>query len=56
LEGGGSGVIVVEGIQNFQHAVAGTQQRILVIRDQNVAGNPTPGGSILSWDLTRMAG
>lgn len=52
LQGGGSGVIVVDEIQNFQHAVAGMLQRILVIRDQNVAGNPTPGGSIPSWDLT----
>ncbi len=52
LQGGGSGAIVVEGIQDFQHAVAGMHQRILVIRDQNVAGNPTPGGSVPSWDLT----
>ncbi|MGD0119717.1 MAG: multicopper oxidase domain-containing protein [Candidatus Binatus sp.] len=52
LQGGGSGVIVVQGIQNFQPAVAGLEQQVLVIRDQNVAGNPTPGGDIPSWDLT----
>ncbi len=52
LQGGGSGVIVVEGIQNFQPAVAAMRQRILVIRDQNVAGDPTPDDSIPSWDLT----
>lgn len=52
LQGGGSGAIVVEGIQNFQPAVADLQQQIIVIRDQNVAGNPTPGGDIPSWDLT----
>jgi FtsP/CotA-like multicopper oxidase with cupredoxin domain len=52
LQGGGSGAIVVEGIQNFQPAVAGLTQQIMVIRDQNVAGNPTPGGDIPSWDLT----
>lgn len=52
LQGGAAGVIVVDGIQNFQRAVAGLPQRIIVIRDQNVAGNPTPGGNIPSWDLT----
>jgi FtsP/CotA-like multicopper oxidase with cupredoxin domain len=52
LQGGGSGAIVVEGIQSLQPLVAGLRQRILVVRDQNVAGNPTPGGSIPSWDLT----
>ena len=52
LQGGGSGAIVVEGIQNFQPVVAGLPQQILVIRDQNVAGNPEPGGDIPSWDLT----
>ncbi len=52
LQGGGSGVIVVQGIENFQPAVAGLEQRVLVVRDQNVAGNPTPGGSVPSWDLT----
>jgi len=52
LQGGGSGAIIVEGIQDFQHAVASMHQRILIVRDQNVAGNPTPGGNIPSWDLT----
>jgi FtsP/CotA-like multicopper oxidase with cupredoxin domain len=52
LQGGGSGAIVVEGIQNFQPAVNGLDQQIIMIRDQNVAGNPAPGGNIPSWDLT----
>jgi FtsP/CotA-like multicopper oxidase with cupredoxin domain len=52
LQGGASGALIVEGIQNFQPAVAGLVQQILLIRDQNVAGNPTPGGNIPSWDLT----
>ncbi|HUA32044.1 MAG TPA: multicopper oxidase domain-containing protein [Candidatus Binataceae bacterium] len=52
LQGGGSGAIVVEGIENFQPAVAGLDQQIMVIRDQNVAGNPTPGGDVPSWDIT----
>jgi FtsP/CotA-like multicopper oxidase with cupredoxin domain len=52
LQGGGSGAIVVEGIQNFVPSVAGLTQQIFVMRDQNVAGNPTPGGDIPSWDVT----
>jgi FtsP/CotA-like multicopper oxidase with cupredoxin domain len=52
LQGGASGAIVVEGIQRFQAEVANLRQRIFLIRDQNVAGNPTPGGKIPSWDLT----
>jgi hypothetical protein len=32
--------------------VAGLRHRVLMIRDQNVAGNPTPGGPVPSWDLT----
>jgi FtsP/CotA-like multicopper oxidase with cupredoxin domain len=50
--GGASGAIVVSGIQNIQPAVAGIPQRILVVRDQIVAGSPAPGGSIPSWDLS----
>ena len=52
VQGGASGAIVVEGIENLQRAVAGLRQRILVLRDQTVAGNPDPGGDIPAWDLT----
>jgi FtsP/CotA-like multicopper oxidase with cupredoxin domain len=52
VQGGASGAIVVNGIENIQPAVAGLPERILIIRDQNVAGNPTPGGAIPSWDVT----
>jgi FtsP/CotA-like multicopper oxidase with cupredoxin domain len=51
LQGGGSGAIVVEGIEDFQHAVAAMRQMIIVVRDQNVAGDPLPGGNVPSWDL-----
>jgi FtsP/CotA-like multicopper oxidase with cupredoxin domain len=34
IQGGAAGVIVVQGIQNIQPAVAGLQQQILVVRDQ----------------------
>ncbi len=50
--GGASAAIVVDGIETIQPAVASLPQRLLVIRDQNVAGNPTPGGPVPAWDLT----
>ena len=51
VQGGASGAIVVEGIQNVQPAVAGLPERILIVRDQTVAGNPDPGGAVPAWDL-----
>ncbi len=51
-QGGASGAIIVEGIQKLEPKVTGLAQKILVIRDQNVAGNPTPGGAVPSWDLS----
>ena len=50
--GGATGAIVVEGLERFQPDVAGLPERVLVIRDQNVAGNPTPGGKVPSWDVS----
>jgi FtsP/CotA-like multicopper oxidase with cupredoxin domain len=52
VQGGASGAIVVDGIENIQPAVSGLRQRILMVRDQPVPGNPTPGGNIPSWDVT----
>ncbi len=54
VQGGASGAIIVEGLPEVQPAVAGLRQRVLVIRDQNVAGNPNPGGpnNVPSWDLS----
>lgn len=52
VQGGASGAIVVEGLENIQPAVAGLRQRILVLRDQVVAGGLTPGGDVPAWDLT----
>ena len=52
LQGGGSGAIIVEGIEDFQHAVAAMRQMILIVRDQNVAGDPPPGDNVPAWDLT----
>jgi len=52
LQGGASGAIIVEGIQTLEPDVAGLRHKILVVRDQNVVGNPTPGGAVPSWDLS----
>ena len=52
VQGGASGAIIVGGIANFQPAVAGLPERVLVVRDQPVAGTPAPGGIIPSWDVS----
>jgi FtsP/CotA-like multicopper oxidase with cupredoxin domain len=52
VQGGASGAIVVEGIENVNPAVAGLPERVMVIRDNLVPGNPTPGGNIPSWDIS----
>jgi FtsP/CotA-like multicopper oxidase with cupredoxin domain len=46
--GGATGVIIVEGIQNFNSAVAGLPERVLVIRDQKVtnSGSNAPGNDL----------
>ena len=58
VQGGASGALIVSGIQNIQPVVAGLPERVLVIRDQPVAGNSTPGNTCFgnsnvtpSWDL-----
>jgi FtsP/CotA-like multicopper oxidase with cupredoxin domain len=52
VQGGASGAIIVDGIENIQLAVSGLRERILMVRDQPVPGNPAPKGNIPSWDLT----
>jgi FtsP/CotA-like multicopper oxidase with cupredoxin domain len=52
VQGGASGAIVVEGIENINHDVASLPQRIMIIRDNPVPGNPDPGGSVPSWDIS----
>jgi FtsP/CotA-like multicopper oxidase with cupredoxin domain len=58
VQGGASGALIVSGIQNLEPAVAGLPERVLVIRDQPIAGNSTPGNTCAgnnnvtpSWDL-----
>jgi FtsP/CotA-like multicopper oxidase with cupredoxin domain len=52
VQGGASGALIVEGIQDVNPEVAGLPQQVLIIRDNPVPGNPTPGGSIPSWDIS----
>lgn len=52
VQGGASGAIIVDGIENLQPAVAELRERVLIVRDQTVAGKPAPGGAVPSWDLT----
>jgi FtsP/CotA-like multicopper oxidase with cupredoxin domain len=53
-QGGVSGALIVEGIQNIQPAVAGLPEQTLIVRDQPVPGGPFPliGTEVPSWDLT----
>ena len=50
--GGASGAIIVEGLEKLNPAVVRLPQRVLILRDNLVPGNPTPGGSVPSWDLS----
>ena len=52
VQGGANGVIVVDGIENVQPAVSGLRQRLLIVRDQEVPGEPAPVGNVPAWDVT----
>jgi FtsP/CotA-like multicopper oxidase with cupredoxin domain len=52
VQGGASGAIIVEGIENVNPAVAGLRERVMIIRDNPVPGSPTPGGAVPSWDIS----
>jgi FtsP/CotA-like multicopper oxidase with cupredoxin domain len=52
VQGGASGAIIVRGLANLQPAVAGLPERVLLVRDQPVPGNPDPGGLIPAWDVS----
>lgn len=51
VQGGASGAIIVEGIADIQPAVSGLPERVLIIRDQNVA-NPPASGPVPAWDVS----
>jgi FtsP/CotA-like multicopper oxidase with cupredoxin domain len=50
--GGATGAIIIDGIENLQPKVAGLTQRVLVVRDNPVPGDPQPGGPVPSKDLS----
>jgi FtsP/CotA-like multicopper oxidase with cupredoxin domain len=58
VQGGASGALIVEGIENVQPAVAGLPERLLIIRDQLLAGsddgadNSDADPRAPSWDVT----
>ena len=52
VQGGASGAIIVEGIENIQPAVAGLPERMLIIRDMTRPSVPPPGGGVPSWDAS----
>jgi FtsP/CotA-like multicopper oxidase with cupredoxin domain len=52
VQGGASGAIVIDGVENIQPKVAGLPARVLLIRDQTIPGGPAPGGKVPSWDLS----
>lgn len=52
VQGGASGVIVVNGIETLQPAVAGLPERILVVRDQIVAPGLPPADDEPAWDIS----
>src|SRR5260370_39418460 len=53
--GGGTGAIVVEGIQNLVPAVAGLPTRILVVRDNTLAGTGGAGSPPQDLSLNYVA-
>ena len=52
VQGGASGAIIVSGIENVQPLVSGLRERILIIRDQNLAADQNTDASAPSWDLS----
>lgn len=52
VQGGATGAIIVEGLERANPEVAGLPQRVLIIRDSPVPGNPQPGGDVPSYDIS----
>jgi FtsP/CotA-like multicopper oxidase with cupredoxin domain len=52
VQGGATGAIIVEGIQNIQPAVAGLPERLIIIRDQPLLNSGAPDdGPMPNWDV-----
>jgi FtsP/CotA-like multicopper oxidase with cupredoxin domain len=52
VQGGASGLIVVNGIENIQPAVAGLPERLLIVRDQPLANPGRKKQPQPNWDLS----
>ena len=52
VQGGASGAIIVEGIQNINPEAAGLPEQILIIRDNPVPKNAIPGVNAPTWDIS----
>jgi FtsP/CotA-like multicopper oxidase with cupredoxin domain len=52
VQGGATGAIIVEGIENIQPAVAGLPQRVLVLRDQPLLNGQGDYGPAPFWDVS----
>jgi len=52
VQGGASGALIVEGIENSNPSVAGLPQQVFVIRDNPVPGDPPPGGKVPENDVS----
>jgi FtsP/CotA-like multicopper oxidase with cupredoxin domain len=50
--GGASGALIVEGLQKVNPEAAGLPQQVLILRDNIVPGDLTPGGNIPSLDVS----
>jgi FtsP/CotA-like multicopper oxidase with cupredoxin domain len=54
VQGGASGTLIIDGLEQFQPSVAQLPSRVLVLRDQPVATDlaASSGGSVPSWDVS----
>jgi len=52
VQGGASGALIVEGIENIIPSLASYPQRVIVLRDQQRIGMEAPGPSVPAWDIS----
>ncbi len=52
VQGGASGAIIVEGIEDVVASSAALHQRLIVLRDQQRIGPEAPGPSVPAWDIS----
>jgi FtsP/CotA-like multicopper oxidase with cupredoxin domain len=52
VQGGATGALVIEGVENQQPAVSGLRERILVVRDQAPGNFTTATGNVPNFDLS----